>query len=275
MSYEKNNIVIVTVVSLLFIISSAIVYFVFFFEEPLKDDVKDSIYVKVTDKDIIDELKNIIINNNLIELAKHEKTIDNINTASNEIKLNMSFSKVLKDTNYKYDDKIDATLLDSYFKDNFKDKIYFNKKDILCSCEEKLYIYDEETNSYKYNLEHTAHPIYETYPYYTKVLSVDKKNDIYVIKVSYIWNTYTRDGYTNTGYASYTDSINKQNALFEIEVPSVNYNILNNTDINVDGYAIKEIENNYELYKNKLHKYIYTFEKENDIYKLVSFKFEK
>ena len=269
MSYKKNNVVIVIMVSLLFIISSAIVYFLYFFDEPIKDDTKDSIYVRVSDPEIIKKLKDTIENNNLIELAKNEKTLDNINTASNELKLNMSLNKIIKD--YKFLDTIDATLLNNYFNDSFKDTIYYNKEDILCSCKEKLYIYDKETNSYIYNEKHEKHEIYETYPYYTKVLSVDKKNNIYVIKVAYVWNTYKTNEYTNTGYSSYNDSIDKQNPLFEIKIEE-------NASFDAshkDYYAIKEIETNYEKYKNRLHKYIYTFEENNNTYKLISFKYEK
>lgn len=279
MNYKKNNVVIVTIVSLLFILSSAIVYFVFFVDKTTNDNAKDSIYVKVTDKDIIDELKEVIISNNLIELARYEKNIDNINTMNNSQKLNMAFNKIINDKKYNYDEKIDANQLEEYFKNNFKDMIYYNNENILCSCKEKLYIYDKKTNTYEYNIEHSEHLIYKTDPYYIKVLSVDKKNDTYIIKVTYVWSTYNIDGYTNVGYASYNDSLNRQNKLFEIEVPdiSVNYNppIDSTIEINKDMYAIKEIETNYELYKNKLHKYTYTFIRENDIYKLLSFKFEK
>lgn len=270
MNYEKNNIVIVIVVSLLFIISSSIVYYIFFVNEPDKDNIKDSIYVKVTEKDTIEELKNTIINNNLTELARYEKTIDNINTINNTQKLSLAFNKLINDKEYLYDEKIDASLIDDYFKNNFVNTIYYNKQDIICSCNEKLYIYDNESNTYSYNISHNEHEMYKTIPYYIKVLSVDKKNDTYVIKVAYVWNTYTIDEYTNVGYASYNDSINRKNELFEIEVLE-GFDV----DINKDMYAIKEIEDNYEIYKNKLHKYTYTFEKSDGIYKLLSLKFEK
>ena len=270
MSYEKNNVVIVTVVSLIFIISSAIVYFVFFLDKPIKDDTKDSIYVKVTDETIIEELENTIKNNNLIELAKYEKTLDNINAISNIQKLNMAFGAL-------DNEEIDNKLIVEYFKNSFKNSIYYSNEDIMCSCKEVLYTYDKESNTYKYN--NHEHEITTIYPYYSKVLSVDKKNDTYVIKVAYVWNIYDIERYTNTGYASYNDALNKQNELFKIEVPdiSANYNMPNNFDIEIgkDMYAVKEIKANYELYKNKLHRYTYTFEKDNDLYKLVSFKFEK
>ena len=38
--------------------------------------------------------------------------------------------------------------------------------------------------------------------------------------------------------------------------------------------AENEINNNFDLYKDKIHKYTYTFEKIDDIYKIVSLSFK-
>ena len=38
--------------------------------------------------------------------------------------------------------------------------------------------------------------------------------------------------------------------------------------------AENEINNNFDLYKDKMHKYTYTFEKIDDIYKIVSISFK-
>ena len=50
---------------------------------------------------------------------------------NNSQKLNMAFNKIINDTKYNYDEKIDASLIDNYFKDNFKNTIYYNKTNIL------------------------------------------------------------------------------------------------------------------------------------------------
>ena len=43
----------------------------------------------------------------------------------------------------------------------------------------------------------------------------------------------------------------------------------------IKEYSKNELENNLELYKEKMTKYTYTFEKENDKYLLVSYKYKR
>jgi len=270
-SYKKNNVVIVILVALLFLVVAALVYFFYFLEEPeTKEEKKESLYVEISDETIITELLGTINENNLHIIATYEKNIDNMNVLNTPQKLDISLTSILNKINDPYTNGIPIDLFDIYFKNTFRTTIYWDKININCDCGEVLYLYNEEDNKYVYNEEHLGHGYSTVLPYYTKVIDAKKKNETYIVTVSYVWNNYSDVyGYTNTGYASFTDASSMNNSLFEIEVPDE----LPNEE--VDSYAIKEIETNYELYKDKLHKYTYTFEKVDNKYLLVNFDYEK
>lgn len=265
--YERNNVVIVILVALLFVITTAIVYFVYF-NKPVEEEKKDSIFVQVEDEKIIKELTDTIMNNNLEVIASLEKDVDNINTLSNKDKLSVAFPYVFDKTKDAYENGIDTKLFDEYYKNAFNTSIYWNKEDIDCTCDKKLFLYDKEKEKYVYNEQHLGHGVFSINPYYKKVLEVLKKNETYVIKMSYIWGYFDGLSTTNTGYPTHNDVLNNTNKLFEIDIPEEDVN-----DINY--YALKEIENNYDNYKDKLHTYVYTFEKVDNNYLLSSFRFEK
>lgn len=270
-NYRKNNAVIVIMVSFIFLIVSSLVYFFYFIDYEDEIDKKDSIFVNVTDEIIINDLVKKISDNSLFLLGTYEKDIDNINALESSQKLNIAFKSILKNVLDPYESNISSEMISDYFKNTFDSTIYWNKEDIYCECNNVLYSYDDSVDGYVYNKDHLGHGLIEITPFYSKVLDTKKKNELYVITMNYVWNNYSDIfGYTNRGYISYNDAISMNNSLFEIEVPDE----LDN-DIDVDFYAIKEIEDNFDLYKDKLHKYIYTFKKVNDEYLLVNFEYEK
>lgn len=270
-SYKKNNVVIVILVSLFLIVAAALVYFFYFLDYPEKEeDKKESIYIKITDENVINELENTINNNMLYLLLSYDKGIDNTNAIEESKKMELAIKSVIKDIEDPYIEGINIDLIEIYFKNTFKTTMYWDKDNVICECGENLYLYDKDNNKYIYNNEHLGHGMIEVLPYYSKVIDAKKKNDTYVITLSYVWNMYSEVyGYTKTGYVSFNDALSNTNTLFDIEVPE------EITDDNIDRYAISEIENNYELYKDKLHKVTYVFEKNNDKFLLVNLKHER
>lgn len=266
-NYKNNNFVIVMIVAFLYVVISLLIYNFFFLDYNMQDEKKESLFVDVIDENTINDMLEIINKNNLYILGTYEKDIDNINALESNEKVNIAY-KTLVTHDY---NNISSSSISEFFKNAFSATIYWNKNDIYCDCGNILYLYDKELDSYIYNENHLGHGLLNIMPYYTKVLNVKKKNDLYVITVNYIWNNNTDYfGYTNTGYSSYQDALNMNNSLFEIEV-SDDLSL----DVSINSFAVEEIEKNFDLYKEKLHKYIYTFKKENDNYLLVSFKYEK
>lgn len=256
--YKKSNIVIVMVVALLFLLISGVVYYFFFSDylENNKEEKKDSLYVEITDENIIKELQDIIESNNLYILAEMEKDVDNMNSLELSYKLMMAFPTINND---KKINEVTTGEIDDYFKNTFETTMYWDNKDVYCSCGKVLYKYDLENNKYIYSIEHESHDEIRVVPYYSKVLEAKKKNDIYVIKMSYIWDKLdSSDDVVNKGFASFSDAYNEKNKLFEIED---------------DTFADDFINQNYETVKNNLHEYTYVFDKKDDKYLLVNFDY--
>lgn len=259
--YNRNNTIIVIVVAIFLLLVSAVVYNLYFKdygEYNKTEEKKESLYVEVTDENIINELINTIKVNNLDDIASFEKDIDNINTLEPIEKINIAYNAIKKDGQ----NEIDVLELDNYFKDAFKTTIYWDKSDIYCTNGEVLYKFDVSSNKYIYNVEHNCETHNDINAVYTNVVSAKKKNNTYVITVNHIWNNSKQ---TDTMYKSYKDALNESNMLFVI--PS--------EDGNVDETTINTfITNTYEDIKDKLHKYTYTFEKKDGKYLLNSFKYE-
>ena len=249
--YERNNIVIVIILSLVFIISATLIYFIYFNKEEHIDN-KESLFVKVEDKNVIKSISNIIDDNNLYIFAKYEKNIDDINTINNNEKLELAFNTIRKDN-----EDISIYDISNYFKNIFKTTIYWNTDNIKCSCGNDLYIYDIENKKYTYNIEHIEHENEIEKPNY-KILDIEKKNDIYIVKMNYIWNKVIDDKLNI--YVNYNDLL-EDKVLFSIDI-----NEEDKEDL---------LEQNYNKYKDKLYTYVYTFEIVNNKYLLTSFRYEK
>ena len=154
--------------------------------------------------------------------------------------------------------------IESYFKNTFKSTIYFDANDIYCDDDnELLYSYNKLTSKYEYNEKHKSHEYANTISnIYNKVIEVKKRNNTYVITNIKLWGNKIDDSYII--YGSYKDALNNTNELFKVK-----------SSENIKEYSKNELENNLELYKEKMTKYTYTFEKENDKYLLVSYKYKR
>ena len=259
--YKRNNNFIVICVAIFLLVVSSLIYN-FYFKDYVDnnkvEEPKESLYVDITDENIINELLNTIKVNNLKDVAAFEKNIDNINVLQPLEKIDIAYNAIKKEVQT----EITVDELDNYFKDAFKTTIYYDKSDIFCSNGEVLYQFDLATNSYIYNSLHDCENHFEIIPSYTKVLSAKKKNNIYIITVSYIWNNTLL---VDTMYETYDNALNQKDML--LAVPSEDGNP---SEEDITNF----IDSSYENIKDKLHKYTYVFDKQDDKYLLESVKYE-
>lgn len=264
--YEKNNVVIVVLVTLLLLAVGAVVYFMYFYIEPEANKDKVVGYVTITNQTIIDNIKTDLSDKPLYLIAKLERDIINFNLdLTNTEKVDLAYNLV-SNKEYIYDNGINIRQIDSKFQDIFKDTITFDKDNIICSCDEVLFIYNNEEDKYIYNEKHLGHG---TSPkednYYSKIIDVKSNEKKYIVTMVNLWympSTYY-DEYVEYAYGSYSDALNNTNPLFQL-------NEGNGTYMN----TIKELEDNYDKYKDHMKKYIYTLEKEEDNYLLISFQYK-
>jgi len=267
--YQKNNVIIVIVTAFVLLIASAVIYFFHFYKSPTEKETKDKLYVEVTDESTINELAEVIKNNKFHNIDKLERNIDNFNTIETNEKLDIGFNSVFESLNDPYSNGIDAFLIDEYFNNTFKTIIYWDKTNIHCECGKDIFLYDISQNKYVYNDKHLGHGAFVVDNYYSKIIDVKKKNNKYVVTMIKLWVGYdSLFEPIRVGYSNYMDALYNENPLFEIEFEYEN-------DKSEIYYAVNELEDNLEKYQSQMSKYIYTFEKEENSYKLVTFKFEE
>lgn len=260
--YKRNNTIIVIIVAIFLLLVSSLIYNLYFKdygEYNKTEEKKESIFIDINDENIINELLNTIDTSNLKDIAAFEKNIDNINTLEPVEKINIAYNSIKNEEKK----EIDTIEIDNYFKKTFKTTIYWDKADIFCINGEVLYKYDISSNKYIYNIEHNCENHYEITPIFTKVINAKKKNNIYVLTVSFIWNNNEN---IDAVYSSYKDALSKENIL--LVIPSEDGNPSNEI---INNFII----NSYDSIKDKLHKYTFIFEKENSNYLLSRFSFSE
>lgn len=252
---SKCGVVPIVIVLLILSMSfGAIIYFNNYFEEEKEEEKKEKLFVNIEDDITKEMFLNIYKSNHLENISKLESDIDNFNVLSSDIKLDIVFNSLSKELNDVYASGIETKYIDDYFKNVFKDTIYYNKTSIICNiCKKELFIYDSSNNKYIYNEEHKYHEMYESVNLYTKVIDIKNKNNTYVVSYSNIWSEPISNKESSYNvYLSYNDAINKINMVSDIE----------------------NINSIYDVYKDKIHTYTYTFEKIDDSYKIVSFSYK-
>lgn len=273
---EKSNfkkIVIIILFILVLLILLIINYFINFnVEENIIDENKDKLFITITDEETYQIFENIIDEYNLSVISSFEKNIDDFNMIDMNEKILMGFEKAKKDTIDPISNGVLVSDIEEYFKNNFKSTIYWDKEDIYCyTCGEYIYLFDVTQNKYVYNEKHLGHGLSFIDNYYTKITDIKKRNETYVVTMVNLWH-YSSDvnDIITTAYSSYSDALNNKNELFKIDLNNANDQI----DMGIYDKVINEFENNFSKYENKMHKYIYTFEKQNNKYLLVSMKYE-
>lgn len=144
--------------------------------------------------------------------------------------------------------KIYGSAVSDYIKDVFNKSI--NLTDINCNYNDGvLYSYDTNSGLFVWNDGHAAHPSLPTVPIYTKVNSIRKKDDKYILVLNKL--------YYNPSFSEYiTSEPSSINQIYNAN----NYMHTTDNGEEIDLVKLKaNYENDYDNLKNKGIKYRYTF----------------
>ncbi len=262
-SNKKKNIFLIIIWALILLLTAVSVWLRYF---------NNSNYKPVYSKDLSTTFNEVLSLNKIYNIAKLERNIDNFNKLTNDEKLDIIFHSLIlyNDDAYTYGLTIDN--INAYFGNTIKGKLSWDKKGIKCWCGEYLYIYDKKSDKYIYNENHLGHGLSVIDNYFSKIISIKNNGNIYEVTEVKLWYKMLDEGpstFTNA-YDTYKNAIYDTKPLFVLKsVGEIDYNS------NPYYYYIeKEINENFDKYENNMARYIYTFEKVNDKYLLINFKFE-
>ena len=238
----KKDPVVISIISLLILLAvGSIIYFNYFYVKSTGDN-KEKIYVKVDDELVINEIEELIINRKLYNIDKLKRNIDDFNTLSSKEKLNIALDYVISNIDDAHENGIDVKKIEEYFDNTFKSIIYWDKLDLHVYNGE-VYKYEKEKDRYIYDEEQSSFDV-DVMNSYAKIINIRNKNDIYEVTLVRLWEN------NDKVFTSYKDALN---------------------DINSITYSKDDIDNHL----NEMTKYIYTFEKIDNNYLLVSYKYKK
>lgn len=175
----------------------------------------------------------------------------------------------LEDMNFSFDgietvstDKITKTL------DNMLSDYNLEFTDLYdFGCDEPFYKYDSNKKVLAYNEEHGGHGggRYET-SITNRFVEGYKKDDKYTVVVYKLFGELTDIGFYTKYYASYQNAKDEKNPVYTIDLDEVN-------DDEFGGFSKEETKKILnDTPEDKLIKHTYEFIKENNNYKLVSYK---
>lgn len=238
----KKDPVVISIISLLILLAvGSIIYFNYFYVKSTGDN-KEKIYVKVDDELVINEIEELIIDRKLYNIDKLKRNIDDFNTLSSKEKLNIAFDYVISNIDDVHENGIDVKKIEEYFDNTFKSIIYWDKLDLHVYNGE-VYKYEKEKDRYIYDEEQSSFDV-DVMNSYAKIINIRNKNNIYEVTLVRLWEN------NDKVFTSYKDALN---------------------DINSITYSKDDIDNHL----NEMTKYIYTFEKIDNNYLLVSYKYKK
>lgn len=238
----KKDPVVISIISLLILLAvGSIIYFNYFYVKSTGDN-KEKIYVKVDDELVINEIEELIIDRKLYNIDKLKRNIDDFNTLSSKEKLNIAFDYVISNIDDAHENGIDVKKIEEYFDNTFKSIIYWDKLDLHVYNGE-VYKYEKEKDRYIYDEEQSSFDV-DVMNSYAKIINIRNKNNIYEVTLVRLWEN------DDKVFTSYKDALN---------------------DINFITYSKDDIDNHL----NEMTKYIYTFEKIDNNYLLVSYKYKK
>lgn len=238
----KKDPVVISIISLLILLAvGSIIYFNYFYVKSTGDN-KEKIYVKVDDELVINEIEELIIDRKLYNIDKLKRNIDDFNTLSSKEKLNIAFDYVISNIDDAHENGIDVKKIEEYFDNTFKSIIYWDKLDLHVYNGE-VYKYEKEKDRYIYDEEQSSFDV-DVINSYAKIINIRNKNNIYEVTLVRLWEN------NDKVFTSYKDALN---------------------DINFITYSKDDIDNHL----NEMTKYIYTFEKIDNNYLLVSYKYKK
>lgn len=147
--------------------------------------------------------------------------------------------------------EIDGIAVRDYVKKVFNMDIVL--ENVLCENDDGvLYNYDEKNDRFIYNSTHPSHKYYSTKPILSKVYSIKKKNEQYILVLNKLYFNSDVSEFVTTDPLG-INSVYKFN---DYDMPDSKGNlVLDMTKLKAD------YENNYERLKNKGTRYQYTFSK--------------
>lgn len=262
---KKNDLVLVFISAFTLLLIGAFVYLNFFY-----DDNKENNYKEVDNfSEMSVTFNNLMTENKLDNVARLEKNIYDFNKLTNDEKLNIVYRGIFDENAYTYGVKVDD--MNTYFEKVFYDNITWVKDGIKCTCDKDIYVYDTDTNKYIYNSNHDGHGVSDVASYFSKIIKIENNGNFYRVTEVKLWELDLDSGPASMtlAYDTAMDADDEDNSLFEVVIPE-------NLDISDDYnyYLKKEINDNFDNYKDKMARYIYTFEKVDNKYLLVSFEFQ-
>lgn len=198
-----------------------------------------------------DYILTVIEDNNLDVL---DKVGSNIDFSADDNKKLMYAYLTLENT-YNFHAGVSQNIIETKINKIFTSDSKFKHQDLECTCGKVLLSYDADKKQYIYNENHENHTTSTNLErIYNKAISLTISNKEYKLTVSKVFIDSTSHVYS-------TFNSSEKNLLFE-------YDKTNDT---VDS-IIKKYEDNFEEYKDKITKFVYTFKKENSKFKLLKYE---
>lgn len=235
----------------------------------IDEDVKT-----IPEKDIYDIFEEVFNNNNSFSsVASLEKDVDDFNDLSMQEKTNIAYWDYNFSGHSNYDGiKLCKKDIIKYIKGAYKTPFELGDKNVYSTDTNlnniPIFLYNKKDECYYSNDEfqkalNKKDDSISILPTEFTILSVERNDNIYKVTAVRRWEIMGTDmvmlHYLSV-FDKFSNAFNNKDPLFVI--PS-----------NVNDYYQYYL-NNFNKYKNKMARYIYTFEKVKDDYLLVSFEFE-
>ena len=142
---------------------------------------------------------------------------------------------------------ISASVVSDYIKNVFGKDAEF--KDVQCSLNDGV-LYSYTDGKFIYNDAHPAHDLPNTKPIYSKVSSIKKKNDKYILVLNKLYYSDKSEYITSDALG-----INKIYNYSDYDMPSDSGSVIDMTKL------VSDYNNDFDRLQNKGNKYQYTFSK--------------
>lgn len=192
----------------------------------------------------------------LIEFIE-EKNLDSLDLYGKNELLRVAINNICSGV---YECKIiSGNEVKKYIKEVFNKEVQL--KDINCEYNDGiLYSYDKSADKFVYN-NHT-HDEISTIPIYTKVNSIKKKDDKYILTLNKLYYTPSKSEFISSDPLGINNIYN----FADYDMPSESGMVIDMTKLKTD------YENNFDKIKNKGNKYRYTFSKKDKTYYLQKYE---
>ena len=217
------------------------------------DKINDSINKNKTEPKAKENLEEVAIE--LMEFIE-QKNLDSLDVFGKNELLRVAINDVCSGV---HECKIvDAKEVSNYVKEVFNKEIPLT--DIMCEYNDGvLYSYDSNTTTYNYT-NHTHDPV-NTYPIYTKLNTIKKKDNKYILTLNKLYYS-SKSEYITTDPLG----INSIYIFTDYDMPSDKGPVLDMTKLTLD------YDSNFTKLKDRGNKYRYTFSKKDKKYYLEKYE---